>query len=414
MMKKMRLFSSFLMLGLMALAISCDDDETIDGGGGIPVADGFYITQAGVDPIVANQLVAEKVEADAFGTQDREGFFANYVFLAAGSYNVVSVIDQKLSKTYGGASVTETNPTDDKPNGTGSDCDLHAYTLIEEFTENGAAFNVATSGLYKVGFDNTEKEIFLYKIEKAQVIGAATPAGWSNSADQDMPVIGTASATSVKFEVAGVELRPGEYKVRFNCRYQIDRRKDTDLGLNDPTNGYAAFTNFGGTFAALAPGGANFLVADGGDGLYTITAEWKDVGGFVISATKTQALEPITFNPEDFAWGITGSATANGWANDDTADDPIGVDIDLNYEGKSGSTYTWKGTFPLTAGEFKFRTNNSWTYNKGFGQMTLTGPDAADLTDTGGNFTVAAAATYVFTITTSDEGDTWTLNVDKQ
>lgn len=393
------------MLGLMAFAISCDDDETIDGGDGIPVADGFYITQAGVDPIVANQLVAEKVEADGFASQDREGYFANYVFLAAGNYNVVSVIDQKLSKTYGGAAASAGT--------TGSDCDLHAYTLVEEFTEGGAAFSVATAGLYKVGFDNSQKEIYLYKIEKAQVIGAATPAGWSSNADQDMPVVGTASATSVKYEVTGIELRPGEYKVRFNCRWGIDRRVDPAAGFA-ADNGYVTFTNFGGTFAALAPGGANFLVADGGDGLYTITAEWKDVGGFVISATKTQALEPITFNPEDFAWGITGSATANGWANDDTADDPIGVDIDLNYEGKSGTTYTWKGTFPLTAGEFKFRTNNSWTYNKGFGQMTLTGPDAADLTDTGGNFTVAAAATYQFIITTSDEGDTWTLNVDKQ
>ncbi len=395
MIKTTKLLLSFMVLAMAVAFTACDDETDIGGGDGIPVGDGFYITPAGVDPTISSQLVAEKVEADGFGSQDREGYFSNYVFLTAGSYNVVSVIDQKLNKTYGGtiASVGTT----------GSDCDLHAYLLVEEFTENGAAFNVPASGLYKVGFDNLTKEIFLYKIEKGQVIGAASPAGWSSNAAQDMAVSGTASATGVKFEKAGIEMRPGEYKIRFNCRWGIDRRIDPAAGFAS-TNGYVTFTNFGGTFAALAPGGANFSIAEGGDGIYTITAEWTPENGFVLSATKTQALEPIQFDPADYAWGIIGAGGPTG--NWDT-------DADLNYEGKTGSTYTWKGTFAVN-GEFKFRTNNSWDFNLGFGQMTLTGPDAADLVDASGNFKVNAAATYQFTITTSNDGDTWTLNVDKQ
>jgi Outer membrane protein SusF_SusE len=399
----------------MAVAFTaCDDETNIDVVDGIPVADGFYITLAGEDPTTSTQLLAEKVEAADFGTQDREGFFANYVFLTAGNYNIVSIIDQKLSKTFGGTAVTETNDTAEKPNGTGSECDLHAYTLIEEFTEGGSAFSVSSAGLYKVAFDNLTKEILLHKIEKGELIGESTPAGWSSNANQAMALTGTASATGVKFEKTGIERRPGQYKVRFNCRWSIDRRIDPAAGGFEANKGYVTFTNFGGTFAALAPGGANFTIPNAGDGIYTITAEWTPENGFALSATKTQALEPIQFDPSEFAWAITGAATANGWANDDPADDPIGVDIDLNYEGKTGSTYSWKGTFPLTAGEFKFRTNNSWNYNRGFGQMTLTGPDAADLVDAGGNFKVNAAATYQFIITTSNEGDTWTLNVDKQ
>lgn len=395
MIKTTKLLLSFLVLAMAVAFTACDDETNIGGGDGIPVGDGFYITPAGVDPTISSQLVAEKVEADGFGSQDREGYFSSYVFLTAGSYNVVSVIDQKLNKTYGGtiASVGTT----------GSDCELHSYLLVEEFTENGAAFNVPASGLYKVGFDNLTKEIYLYKIEKGQVIGAASPAGWSSNASQDMAVSGTASATSVKFEKAGIEMRPGEYKIRFNCRWGIDRRIDPAAGFA-ATNGYVTFTNFGGTFASLAPGGSNFSIADGGDGIYTIKAEWTPENGFVLSATKTQALEPIQFDPTEYAWGIIGAGGPTG--NWDT-------DADLNYEGKTGSTYTWKGTFAVN-GEFKFRTNNSWDYNRGFGQMTLTGPDAADLIDAAGNFKVNAAATYQFIITTSNEGDTWTLNVDKQ
>ncbi|NBW34990.1 MAG: SusF/SusE family outer membrane protein [Cytophagia bacterium] len=397
MIKTTKLLLSFMVLAMAVAFTACDDETNIGGGDGIPVGDGFYITLAGQDPTISSQLMAEKVEADGFGSQVREGFFSSYVFLTAGSYNIVSIIDQKLNKTYGGtiASVGTT----------GSDCELHSYLLIEEFVENGAAFNVPASGLYKVGFDNLTKEILLYKIEKAQVIGAASPAGWSSNANQDMVISGTASGTGVKFEKAGIEMRPGEYKIRFNCRWSIDRRIDPAAGFA-ATNGYVTFTNFGGTFAALAPGGSNFSISEGGDGIYTITAQWTPENGFVLSATKTQTLEPIQFDPTQYAWGIIGAATSTGWDSD----------TDLNYEGKAGNTYTWRGTFTLTAGEFKFRTNNAWTFapDANSGKWTLTGPDAALVNATASNFSVAAGGSFQFTITTNNDGDTWTLNVDKQ
>ncbi len=413
MLKSIRLAGGLLAFAMIALVLSCSDDKSnIGGGGSVPVADGFYVTKVGITPVSSSQLVAEKVEADAFGVQDRSGFLANYIYLTAGSYNIVSVIDQEIAKTLGGAAVTAGDPV--PANTESSDCELHAYTLVEEFAEAGDAIVIATEGLYKVMMDNETKEFVFYRITKGQIIGAASAAGWSNSVDQEMAITGTPTAAGAVMSVAGLTMRPGEYKLRFNCRWKIDRRIDpTASPGHEFANGYAALTNFGGTPAELAPGGSNFVIAAGEDGIYTFTATWTPADGMVFTVTKTAPLDPITFNPSDYAWGITGAATANGWANDDPLDNPIGEDIDLNYNGLSGSTYTWVGTFTLTAGEFKFRTNNSWSYNKGYGDVTIIGPDAGLLTNVGGNFNATQPGSYQFTITTSNEGATWTVSVDK-
>lgn len=414
MVKTSRLLGGFLVIATIAFLSSCSDDDktNIGGGGSVPVADGFYVTKVGVTPVTSSQLVDEQVEADAFASQDRTGFLANYVYLTAGSYNVVSVIDQEIAKTLGGAAITAGT--------SGSDCDLNEYIVVEEFSEGGAAIAIATEGLYKVLMDNETKEILFYHIVKGQIIGAASAAGWSSSADQDMAVSSASTSTSAVFVVEDLVMRPGEYKLRFNCRWGIERRIDPAANPgHEFNNGYVAYTNFGGTLDALAAGGPNFVIADGEDGKYTFTATWTPASGFSFTVTKTEALDPILFNPSNFAWAITGAATANGWANDDPLDDPIGVDMDLNYNGLTGSTYTWEGTFTLTTGanpgdgEFKFRTNNSWTYNIGYGDVTVTGPDAGLISNSGGNFKTSQAGSFKFTITTSNEGDTWTVAVDK-
>lgn len=401
MMKKMRLFSSFIMLGAMALAISCDDEATIDGGGGIPVADGFYIAKVGVDPTVSDQLVAEKVEADGFGSQDREGFFANFIFLTAGNYNVVSVIDQELSKTYGGPTVA--SPT------TGSDCDLGSYTLVEEFVEDGAAISVATDGLYKVTFDNTTKEIMLYKIEKMHVIGGAAPFGWSQSDDGELDLVGTVSAAGATFKVTNLLLKKGEYKVRYNCRWQLDRRIDPLVGWVS-TNGYGAFTNFGGSTTQLTAGGSNLLIAFGNDGKYTVEAKWTPADGFKLTTTNTEPIAAKAVN--DYAWGIIGSATPSGW------------DADTNLDLKAGSTATAAtyeiASVALTEGnEFKIRANDAWSIviKPGIDILgTVTGDSNFESTGGGDpNWKVktGGGGNYKVTVATTNGGEKWTLTFVK-
>ncbi len=407
MLKSIRIASGFLAFAMIALVSSCSESTTtnIGTGGSVPVADGFYVTKVGITPVSSSQLVAEKVEADAFGVQDRSGFLANYIYLTAGSYNIVSVIDQEIAKTLGGAAVSAGDPV--PANTESSDCDLHAYTLVEEFSEAGAAIVIATEGLYKVMMDNETKEFVFYNIVKGQIIGAASAAGWSNSVDQEMPLTGTAAGAAM--EVTGLTMRPGEYKLRFNCRWKIDRRIDPAASPgHEFANGYAALTNFGGTPAALAPGGANFAIATGADGIYTFAATWTPAGGMVFTVTKTAPLDPITFNPSDYAWGIIGAGTSTGW----------GADTDLNYNGVTGGVYKWGGTFTITndgtagSGEFKFRTNDSWTFSKGFSDVTLSGSKVGQISNSGGNFKATPTGSYIFELSTNDAGATWSLKVD--
>lgn len=398
-MKKVRLMLGMVAFAALALVSSCgDDDENIGGGGSVPVADGFYITQVGVTPVTSSGLVAEVVEADGFATQSRDGYFANYVFLAPGNYNVVNVIDQEISQTLGGtAAATGT---------TGSDCDLHEYILVEEFAVDGAAFAVADAGLYKVMLDTETKEIVLYRIESAQVIGSATEAGWSHSADLVIPASGGISEDGATFLLEDVTLRPGEYKIRFNCRWIVDRRIDP---LASPghefNNGYVALTNYGGTFAALVPGGANFPIAVGEDGLYDVQAAWTPEDGFAISVTKTQAIDPITFDPADYDWGIIGPGSPVGnWDSD----------ITLPYEGILANGHSWQGTFVLTADAFKFRADDAWAFAPNANAYSaVTGDGAADIDATGNDFVCTNPGTFLITISTTD-GTAWAIDFDRQ
>ena len=399
-----------MLKGVMAVAViaflsSCSDNKSnIGGGGSVPVADGFYVTKVGVTPKSTDELKAEVVETDGFSTQARAGFLANYVYLTAGTYNVVSVIDQEISKTFGGTSAVANN------GGTGSDCGLHDYILVEEFSENGAAIAIATEGLYKVGFDNTSKEIWFLRIQKAHIIGGATSFGWSQDDSGEMTIDGTASATGVTFKKTGIVLKNGEWKIRFDCRWSVDRRIDPGAGFA-AANGYVAFTNFGGTTALLAPGGSNFNIPFGADGKYTVQMAWTPATGFVMTATNTEPIAPKAVNT--YAWSIIGSATPNGWNDPDT-------DLPL----KSGSTTT-SATYEIASvaltegGEFKFRAEDNWgiVIKPGASILgTVTGD--ANFESTGGGdpnwkVKVGGAGNYKITIATTNTGQNWTLTFVK-
>lgn len=406
------LFTVFLAFNMLVFLASCGEDEgpSIGTGGSVPVGDGWYMMKGDETPTAMMGLYAENVEAAGFQTQPRDGYGAGYMYLEAGDYNLVQVKSQEIEESIGGTVETVT---------AASDCDENdSYMLIDETVVDGPAFNIANNGFYKVIFDAMTTEILIYEIGQAEVIGSATPAGWSYSADQVLDM--TQTDEGVTFSIEGQELRPGAWKVRFNCRWTIDRRIDNTIegdAVYDPSNGYVALTNYGGTASNLEAGGSDFQIATGEDGLYDISLSLTG-DGVSLSSSKTAELEPITFNPDENEWAITGDATANGWADEDATNDPIGVDMDLNYEGVSNGTYTWKGTFDLVAGQLKFRTNDSWTKNLGYDDVTVTG-DMADITDgdpNGGNsnFVFASGGTYIITLSTSDAGETYTANFDKQ
>ncbi|WP_420579872.1 hypothetical protein [Reichenbachiella sp.] len=422
-MKKFNSWLTYLMSALLIVAFTaCDDSEDDidlgDGSDGISVGDGYYITEADADPVSTSKLVAENVE-DGFGSIERENYYAGYVYLTAGNYNLVNVVEREITETLGGTASAEIFDAEN--------CEDFDYSLIAA-EKDGAAFAVAADGLYKVTYDVTTSEILVAGLSKASLIGAATEIGWAGGSTVDLD--GTVSAASGAWQGTEIILREGEFKLRFDCNWKIDRTE------------YIVFTNFGADADAPVSGanvnlttgndGGNIKVsAKGGtfpdEGAYTIDVAWSAENGFAMSLTRTGDAPEVAFDPEDYAWGIIGSAT-QGTTDGENPTDGWGNDKKFYYK-KDGAKHIWRGVFPLEAEdaeavEFKFRTDDAWS-NKltpGTEGLTMTITDNTEdgsISDNGAEeadgswFVDANPGFYYFEIATEDDGENWTLLMDE-
>jgi len=395
-----KLWSLALLLTAAMFMVSCDDDEpTIEVTDGLNVSDGFYITQEGEDPVANLQLTSEQVEADGFGAQEREGFYASYVFLNSGNYTVVQTIDKEIATTYGG-----------------DVADSVTYK-VAKVSEDGSPFNISESGLYKITFDMMTSEVLIFKVNTVGLIGDATPGGGNN----DTEFTGSVTADGGTWTLSDVVMRAGWYKIRFNSNWNINRKID-DSGDLSASNGYLAFTNFGGTSVDdLTDGnvGGNLLIVGPDtegpkEGIYDFEVNWTAEEGFTMSQERTgDAPEPDPFSPEENQWAVVGAATSLGWPsnNDCGAADQ---DVDMSYDGVVDGAHTWTITIDLAADEFKFRKNDCWDGDKGVGGFaSIGGPDAENI---GGdnNFVCNVAGSYLITMKTADSGDTYSVDFDLQ
>lgn len=93
----------------------------------------------------------------------------------------------------------------------------------------------------------------------------------------------------------------------------------------------------------------------------------------------------LTYSATPVVWGIVGSATPGSWDNS----------TNLTYD---PATKKWSGIVALTAGEFKFRANNSWDINLGPFRSDASGNDFAgeNMSYGGGvNFASPGAGNYL-------------------
>ena len=379
-----------LMFGIFAMVTfsSCGDDEPIidTGGEGINVSNGLYLAAVGADPSSTAALIAENVGAPDFMAAPRDGFNAGYMWLDAGSYNVVSITDKEVTATIGGTA----SMIDDEA----SLCDGNVYMRVET-SVGGPAFAIGNSGLYKVAHDAMRNELIMFQITSANLIGAATPGGWG----ADTPLTGSITSEGGSFSIEEVVLRAGQWKMRFDCRWDIKRLLDPNGGL-DASNGYEMFTNFGGSVDNLQPGGANLEAAE--DGLYTITLDWDPRDGWSATETRTGDAPELAFDPNDFNWGVIGSATAGDW----------NTDRDMLYKSGGDGIHNWYGVVTLLeTGEFKLRINDDWNLDLG-GALT---PDGVATTlDAGGaNIASPGAGDYYIFLNTSDDGASWTATMSE-
>jgi hypothetical protein len=381
-----KLWSLALLLTATLFMVSCKEDEpTIDVTEGINVADGYYFVVEGEDPVADKALLPERVEGEGNTPTDREGFFGNYVFLEAGDYQIQKVENKEVTSTLGGSlskvAVEDLVNADEEP------FDGYQLALLESEGEN---VTIPNDGFFKISYDETTTELIVMEVVNVSFIGA--PSGWS---DVEMDVVSSNPEDGFVFEVSGVEIRQEDmYKLRINNAWKIIRN-------NEAENGYVAFTNYGGSADALVAGGGDISFSQE-DGLYTITIELQNDGGAFVEFNKTGEAEEITFDPEEYQFGIIGSTNANGFD----------ADRNLHYAGENEGVHKWVGVVYFAeesidedGRRFKFRTNDDWGFNLG-GALPSDGSEAT-LSVGGADIEAPAAGAYYITLTTADEGDTW-------
>ena len=300
---------NYYLSALLAIAVlgfsSCskDDDPTVQIEEGIPVADGYYIAKSGEDPVFSSQLKSSTVDAPSFSSMEREGFIQGYMYLTAGTYNMVQVTSKEIVATYGGTQSTVSG--DDVRN---PECDetTSNYNLVDVALD-GSAFTVANDGLYVVAYDETLSELVFDEIETAGIIGAATPGGWG--ADTELNTSSSITADGASWTLEGVTIDVGEMKFRFNCRWAIDRRLDINSDF-DNANGYSFFTNFGNALNDLQPGNDGPNIQNDEYAVFTVSLNWDPADGFSAEMTKTGEAEP---KPEYPAELYMVGATIGGW-----------------------------------------------------------------------------------------------------
>lgn len=386
----MNRLSVVFALCAMMFIVSCDKDEpTIDPGDGLNLSDGLYLQMGENDPSSLTRLKSENVSADDFMTQERTGYTAGSMYLEAGDYKLVEVVAKEIVSTKGGAMETIMDES--------SSCDHNTYFVVST-DDNGAAFSIPDAGLYRVAHDQQRSEITFHKIVDASILGDATEGGWG----ADTPLTGSVSSDGGSWSAEGVILRSGQWKIRYNCRWVIDRRDDPNKPLNDASNGYEIFTNFGGTISELVPGGSNIVQDE--DGEYTITVSWDPRDGWSVDVERTGDAPVINFNPNDYRMAVIGDAT-NG-ADIDGDGTPDGWQSDRNlFHAEASGTHYWRGVVTFRSeGEWKLRANDDWNFNLGGELPTLT-PGASNLVTPG-------EGAYYIVLSTADEGDTWNVTVE--
>ncbi len=390
-MMKIKSIAYIAVLFGAAILTSCGDDE---GGATIPPPtggsdDGIYITGTATSATPSAAVEMDDAFVDAFGSTppyaERPGLYESYIYMEAGEFNITQ-IDGEDENVWGGT-VTE------------EDLGNAKMWVSADFAIGGDAFSITEAGLYHVTIDVSSGSAYINKINTFGLIGPAGP-GWSADAPIAMK---SADASSVVFEGTNIEMKAGEFKLRYNENWNSDRTAATPAveGLNLLTN-FGTDTEGGDENGNLQPGGFNFNFT-GNPGVYTVTLTFTPGKGYNVAAEFERTGDGSGFDPNEYNFGIIGSATDSAWD----------ADVNFVYKG-SGADHKWVAFVFLKDGEFKYRTNDAWDFELNPGNLDHSGDAAGEVTE-GGNFVLDAAADsgyYYIQITTSDDGATWAASFD--
>jgi hypothetical protein len=259
---------------------ACDKDNKSPNVDDV-VVDGFYVVGEAAGYTERNVNALLKAEPnEAASNETRAGFYGGYVWLEANKdFRLVEYAVGAEPTPYGGELSTVAGGATDEP---------AVNYLGGTFAKNGAAYKVATTGLYHVAADKTLGKAVVVPVSYWSIIG--DPVGGWNDAQKLEPKDG-ASKDKVEFERTGVAFSTGNYKFRHSGGWKVT------IG-----EGVKANTNFGGAVAALVVGGADIAAtADQENQVYTVNLTWTPTDGYKATITWTSVLEV----------NVAGSATFN-------------------------------------------------------------------------------------------------------
>jgi hypothetical protein len=364
---------------------SCKDDEEVTPAEEELVEDGFYIqgpssAYAGYDIKATLSSTRNEVLQE-----DRATLLEIFVALNAGDgFNIMQVA---------GTERTSWGPGTDWASDTGRNEEPQLLVQRGAIATTATKFTVPTDGLYHVVIDTETGKGAIVPVEWG-FIGQSTPGGWSGDTKFDAPAF---DMTTMTWSLTGVEMGGGEWKFRYSGGWKVEI--DTTIDLGDGKKGVKFNTNFGNDAAgaafagALVPGGDNYTDASG---VYDVSMTWTAGSGHTAVYTKTGDLPARDFSAVEV--GLIGDGVQDGnWDGELFATTPA----------KDGDVYTWayNGVQLASAGGFKLRTAGTWDdINEGYSDI-VTGPDAGDIQDNGGNMQAKADGTYdiVFTIDAAAE-----------
>ena len=364
---------------------SCKDDEEVTPAEEELVEDGFYIqgpssAYAGYDIKATLSSTRNEVLQE-----DRATLLEIFVALKAGDgFNIMQVA---------GTERTSWGPGTDWASAMGGNEEPQVDIQRGAIATTSTRFTVPTDGLYQVVIDTETGKGAVVPVEWG-FIGQSTPGGWSDDTKFDAPAF---DMTTMTWSLTGVEMGGGEWKFRYSGGWKVEI--DTTIDLGDGKKGVKFNTNFGNDAAgaafagALVPGGDNYTDASG---VYDVSMTWTAGSGHTAVYTKTGDLPARDFSAVEV--GLIGDGVQDGnWDGELFATTPA----------KDGDVYTWayNGVQLASAGGFKLRTAGTWDdINEGYSDI-VTGPDAGDIQDNGGNMQAKADGTYdiVFTIDAAAE-----------
>jgi hypothetical protein len=388
---------SWMLFATLLVVSSCKKDEETPPT--TVIEDGLYVKGAGTALTgydAKGLLTATPNEVD---NSVRAGLVELYVAVKAGTdgFNIVEVVGG-VPTVYGPGADFALVPLADRIGDEPKTVDFWRGS----YTASATPFTVPTDGLYHVMLDKTLKKIAVVPVTWG-VIGAATPGGWTNSTE--LPSKGF-DLNSMTFEKTDLVMTKADFKFRYSDGWKIVL--DTTVDLGGGKKGVRVNTNFGGTIAALVPGGAN--ISNTTLGKYTVKMVWTLGTGHTATMTKTGDVEVIDYT--NTSLGLVGNGLFVGgvqqtWDLTIMMSTPV-VDNVTNY------TWTWNNVDARTDGSFKIREGQDWSKKSiGYNDVTMAGLAADKFgTNTDGNFVPLENGVYDMVLKIDAVTETYTFTVN--